>query len=289
MAKHCLMIMPFIAAGTIANAQSTSAIKASVSQGSEVYETAQFLVSDNPKFSFDANGKLIMTLGSRTYHQAELPMSNGAAMRVSIADYDQASNQKPVKVSPVGFSTMYSAFQVAVPDGVEAYAPTYDSEKKVFKLDESTRIPTGTVLPVGTGVILKNEGSFYFPYTKKTPSSVSTCLTGSAVIAPVSEFNDGSAAQIYSLANEDDVVAFYRYVPHGTVAGKAFYVLSTSAGAKSITFDFGDILATDIQMPADASATGDNSCYNIAGQRIDPASSDYKGIVIINGKKYLKK
>ena len=83
----------------------------------------------------------------------------------------------------------------------------------------------------------------------------------------------------------------------GTIAaGKAYY--STRADKDTYASSGASASAKGISLPLDVTPTGINSvvaegtnvknqnAYNIAGQRI---GKDYKGLVIINGKKYIRK
>lgn len=66
-------------------------------------------------------------------------------------------------------------------------------------------------------------------------------------------------------------------------AKKGYIVLNGASAAKySICFDEE---ATGIQT-IEAASAANGAIYNLAGQRVDKS---YKGIVIVNGKKYLNK
>jgi hypothetical protein len=82
---------------------------------------------------------------------------------------------------------------------------------------------------------------------------------------------------LYSAANDDSTIP----------ANKPFLIQTPSASPAKIFIMFDDGEATGIESietteKADANAPR----YNIAGQRVD---SNYKGIVVINGKKYIQK
>lgn len=259
----------------MAHADGDVGVKAEVREGSTVKEAAMFQVSKNPTFKV-VDGKLVMTVGDNDANVAELPLKNGAEMHVTVAAYDESQNKKAVAVSSAGYSTLYSAFQVTVPSGVEVYAPAYDAERNVLKMNSETLVAEGTVLPAGTGVVLKNQGIYDFAYSDAEPTAVTSALTGSVVAAPVTDY-DGT---IYSLAKENNVVAFYRYTPSTTVAGKAFLVLDKSQQTKQITFAFDD--AADVHNIVVDETGANGPAYNLAGQQV---GSGYRGIIIQNGKK----
>lgn len=260
----------------LAYADGEAGVKASVRDGATVKETAMFKMSKTVRVSFDNEGNLVMKVGDNDANVAKLPLTNGAEMRITMEDYDEEQNKLPVTVSAANYGTLYSAFQLTVPSGVDVYAPVYDEEKGVLKMNNDTRVAVGAVLPAGTGVILKNQGDYEFAYSDEDPADVSSALTGSVVSAPVSDFN----GTIYSLAKENGVVAFYRYAEPMTVGGKAFLVLPTTQQAKKITFAF-DNTVTNIEESLVPEVVN-TPTYNLAGQMV---GNGYRGIIIQNGKK----
>lgn len=251
-------------------------VKATVREGTTVRESAQFRLSKSPRISFDSDGKVVIKLGDSNTNVAELPMKNGAELHITMQSYDESQNKLAATVSAANYSTLYSAFQLTVPSGVEVYAPEYDAEKNVLKINNETKIDAGTVLPAGTGIVLKNQGNYEFEYSDDTPTDIRSALTGSVVSAPVDDFN----GTIYSLAKENEVVAFYHYVEPMTVAGKAFLVLTNSQQAKKVTFAFDDT-STNIDVAPNAEPIN-GPAYNLVGQQV---GNNYRGIIIQNGKK----
>lgn len=251
-------------------------IKATVCEGTTVRESAQFRLSKTPRISFDSDGKLVMKLGDSNTNVAELPMKNGAELHVTMQDYDESQNKFTANVSSAGYSTLYSAFQLTIPSDVEAYAPEYNAEKNVLKLNDDTKVAEGIILPAGTGIVLKNQGEYDFIYSDTEPAQVKSSLTGSVVSAPVTDFN----GTIYSLAKEDDVVAFYKYAQSMTVAGKAFLVLTNGQQSKKVIFAYDDIVNDIDVISNDEFSNG--PIYNLVGQIV---GKSYRGIIIHNGKK----
>ena len=99
-----------------------------------------------------------------------------------------------------------------------------------------------------------------------------------------------------TLADGGDAPVFAPAAAGTIAAGKAYY--STRADKDTYASSGASASAKGISLPLDVTPTGINSvvaegtnvknqnAYNIAGQRI---GKDYKGLVIINGKKYIRK
>ena len=280
-----LFALSVLCIGT-ANAQ-TDVIKASVVQDGITLETAQFDVSSAPSFTFDGEN-LVMTLGDGTAHIAEMPVKNNGAMSVEFGTSD-SNNKKSVAVTAAGYATFASAFQTVVPSGVNVYAATYAESK--LKLNSATQLAEGTVLPAGTGVILKGSAADYdFVYSSEAASTdaklIANSLVGSVIAVPVTDLTSGTGT-IYSLDKIGDVVAFYRYTPDYTIANKAFFVLP--AGAKIVGFDFDDEptgIESAGQIVRSEELGAMSEIYNLNGVRVNQY---YKGIVIKNGKKFINK
>lgn len=250
-------------------------VKVTVREGTTVRESAQFRLSKTPRISFDSDGKIVMKLGDSNTNVAEMPMKNGAELHVTMQDYDESQNKLAVSVPADDYGTLYSAFQLTLPSGVEVYAPLYDAEKNILKMYGDARLVEGTVLPAATGIVLKNQGTYEFEYSDSEPSNVSSSLTGSVVSALITDF-DGT---IYSLAKDGKTVAFSKYEQPTTVAGKAYLVLNNST-TDQVTLMFEDI-TTNISESL-SGVTGNTPSYNLAGQQV---GGSYHGIIIQNGKK----
>lgn len=254
--------------------------KASVSDASGITETAQFSLSKGVRVSYDSNGKLVMKQAGNGNNVAELPMSPGVRMKLSYSSFNESENSKSLNVDAA--STFSSVFQIVVPEGVDVYAPAYDEQTGAMVVDESKKIAAGTVLPAGTGVIIIHNGEVKLAYSEDIASDVESCLTGSAVATPVSEFG----GNLFTLGNKDGKLSFNKYEQQMTETGKAYFILNDKdAEAPKITLE-GD--ATAITEVESLRPANDNA-YNIAGQRLSQEGRNYKGIVIKNGKKYSNK
>lgn len=190
----------------------------------------------------------------------------------------------PIAISSAERATLYySDKSFIIPKGI--VARTYKIEGNV--LSQSKEYKEGNVLPKGTAVVLEaKEGNYFFEETNKTgdtdPDNVlrgsdnKTMTTGGKVY--------------YVFGKGSNGVGFYWKEPDGKVftteAHKAYlaYSPSTTAHAKSF-------LGFDVALGIEASSAIEkvaisSPIYNLAGQQVD---KDYKGIVIVNGKKYLNR
>lgn len=179
-----------------------------------------------------------------------------------------------VTVGSTGYATYCPiANDVTIPSGVEVY---YADAAGVTDEYISLTKYEGTTLKQGEGVILKTAGTFTFAKT-----TGATAIEGNVLKGAVSDITLKENSS-YLLANEGGN-AVLSLCNAGTLkAGKAY--LPASAGSKAPTLMLVINDATSIE-----SATyrmQNEGAYNLAGQKV---GADYKGIVIMNGKKYLKK
>lgn len=95
------------------------------------------------------------------------------------------------------------------------------------------------------------------------------------------------ASNIYCLANKTtNGVGFYQVATGVTIpANKAYLEINASTSAKYYSIGIGGN-TTGIQVIQQNSVKADGIMYSLSGQRV---GKDYKGIVICNGKKMIKK
>lgn len=96
------------------------------------------------------------------------------------------------------------------------------------------------------------------------------------------------ANNIYCLANKSKGVGFYQVASTVTIpANKAYLEIATSASTSAKYYSIGiGGNTTGIQAIHQNSVKADGIMYSLSGQRV---GKDYKGIVICNGKKMIKK
>ena len=177
----------------------------------------------------------------------------------------------------------YSDRSFIIPEGI--VARTYKIEGNV--LSRSREYKKGDVLPKGTAVVLEaKEGKYIFEETSKigeTDPHNALCGSDSTTIT--------SGGEVYYVFGKgSNGVGFYWKEANGkaftTEAHKAYLVYTPSKTTNAKSF-LGFDVALEIQGPmVRKKITFDGPIYNLAGQRVD---KDYKGIIIVNGKKYLNR
>lgn len=151
----------------------------------------------------------------------------------------------------------------------------------------SKKYVSGDVLPKDIAVVLEaDEGSYTFWMTEKQGEK-----DEKNVLKGTDDNSQTTGGTIYyGFSNGKRGVGFYWRKADGGAfengAHKAYiaYTPSSTAQAKSyLVFD----TATGVRLTAlQESQIEDEPTYNLVGQRV---GKDYKGIVIIRGKKYLRK
>ena len=177
----------------------------------------------------------------------------------------------------------YSDRSFIIPEGI--VARTYKIEGNV--LSRSREYKKGDVLPKGTAVVLEaKEGKYIFEETSKTGETDphnALCGSDSTTIT--------SGGEVYYVFGKgSNGVGFYWKEANGkdftTEAHKDYLVYTPSKTTNAKSF-LGFDVALEIQGPTvREKTTFDGPIYNLAGQRVD---KDYKGIIIVNGKKYLNR
>lgn len=188
-----------------------------------------------------------------------------------------SSSSSSVTIGDAGFATHASAFAVDYSnrgDGLEAYSVSYSSSSK-----ELTYTPINGVVETGKAVILKGKGDYVLEASSETATVKETGL----------ETSNGETkgnGNIYCLANKSKGVGFYQVSSDVTIpANKAYLVIPSTNSAKYYSIGIGGN-TTGIQAIHQNSVKADGIMYSLSGQRV---GKDYKGIVICNGKKMIKK
>lgn len=207
------------------------------------------------------------------------------------ANWTYTTTKAPINVDGKGttyWSTFYASNNRLLPEGVTAYAvkSNNDGRAQLVKVAEG-----GQVIPGCQGYLLStaNENGFCLTPSENAPVEVSTenLLMGSD---EAMTFNDANYTY-YILGKSGENVGFYwQKGTSGTkvnnAAHKAFLRVSTSSGAKFLSFTFGEETTGINGITASDAEQNGTALYNLAGQRV---AKGYKGLVIKNGKKYLVK
>lgn len=199
-----------------------------------------------------------------------------AGTKMGFFGFKYLVNEK-VTITDAGFATHASKFAVDYSnrtDGLEAYSVSYDPSSK-----ELTYKKINGVVAAGKAVILKGKGNYILEASSKTATVTETGL----------ETSDGTkkgATTIYCLANKNNIVGFYQVKSDVTIpANKAYLEINAENSAKYYSIGIGGN-TTGIQAIQQNSVKADGIMYSLSGQRV---GKDYKGIVICDGKKMIKK
>lgn len=244
----------------------------SIDEDGNAIITADFDGSDRTLGFFDQNGGRFRYYG---------PKSNATAVQLY-----KLTTIEPVtvKLNKYGYATMYYGnLALTVPEGVTATTYTEDVE-------ESTTYNAGDAIPAGEAVVLKGEANTEYTFeltTTDVDPNPNNALMGldeaGTTVAPA----DGDY-KFYMLSAKNGKVGFYYGTgcPNGeafqTAAHKAYLAVSVAAGAKEC-YIFGETTGINNIQNAEFA---EGSVYNLNGQRVDKS---YKGVVIVNGKKLIKK
>lgn len=205
-------------------------------------------------------------------------ISNGADVVLhGVRFIPSSSSSSSVTIGDAGFATHASAFAVDYSnrgDGLEAYSVSYSSSSK-----DLTYTKINGVVEAGKAVILKGKGDYVLEASSETATVTETGL----------ETSDGTKAgaeNIYCLANKNNIVGFYRVANTVTIpANKAYLEINESTSAKYYSIGIGGN-TTGIQAIQQNGVMADGIMYSLSGQKV---GENYKGIVICNGKKMIKK
>lgn len=173
-----------------------------------------------------------------------------------------------------GYATYSADYAVNYSElGLTAYTLTVDESKKTVTAKEFTG-----VVPAGGAVLVKGEASKVYTLTPATTEGDATFATDLKTGA-----TKANGTQ-YGFTSKFDTPAFAQVKSGQDIPAKKGYIVLSGASAAKYSICFGDE-ATGIQT-IEAASAANAAMYNLAGQRVDKA---YKGIVIVNGKKYLNK
>ena len=187
-----------------------------------------------------------------------------------------------ITIGESGYATFYytnSAY--VIPQNVVAKAVENISGKTI------NLIPVSGIIPAGCAVILEGEpGVYTFESTSEEGTTVENMLRGTDKKVMITAEN--VECKYYKLSVKNNVVGFYYGADNGAIfenqANKAYLPVpvSQSNGVNCFLFD----AATGIDNMQVAGENADRVIYNLSGQRV---GDSYKGVVIVNGKKVLRK
>lgn len=203
----------------------------------------------------------------------------GSTMKIYGIQYAFESESSSVTITDAGFATHASKFAVDYSnrtDGLEAYAVKYTNGTLTYnKIDG--------IVPANTAVLLKGEAK---EYTLTAAKGEATTVDTDLKVANGEKKGDGN---IYCLANKaSNGVGFYQVSSSVTIPkNKAYLEIGTpvTTPAKYYSIGIGGN-TTGIQTIQQNGVKADGIMYSLSGQKV---GANYKGIVICNGKKMIKK
>lgn len=187
---------------------------------------------------------------------------------------NSAPETETLKTSAGGYATYSADYAVNYSElGLTAYTLTVDETNKTV----TAKAFTG-VVPAGKAVLVKGTPSKAYTLTPATTEGDATFATDLKTGATKA---DGTQ---YGFTSKSGTPAFAQVVSGQEIPAKKGYIVLNSSSAAKYAINF-DGEATGIHT-IEAASAANAAMYNLAGQRVDKA---YKGIVIVNGKKYLNK
>ena len=182
-----------------------------------------------------------------------------------------------ITIGDAGYATMMLPFAASIPDGMKVYTATVNDAKNAVVLTEANSIAANTPYIVsgtaGTYNFYGNASAEDYSYTygalTGTYESTLTVSEGDYIL-----YKNGENVGFYMVGSSVTINQCHAYLPASAVSGSE----------AKLRFVFADD-ATGIKAIA-TEAVENGAIYNLSGQRV---GTDYKGIVIKNGKKYLVK
>lgn len=187
---------------------------------------------------------------------------------------NSAPETETLTTSAGGYATYSADYAVNYSElGLTAYTLTVDETNKTV----TAKAFTG-VVPAGGAVLVKGDASKAYTLTPATTEGDATFATALQTGATKA---DGTQ---YGFTSKSGTPAFAQVVSGQEIPAKKGYIVLNGSSAAKYAINF-DGEATGIHT-IEAASAANAAMYNLAGQRVDKA---YKGIVIVNGKKYLNK
>ena len=196
-----------------------------------------------------------------------------AGTKMGFFGFKYLVNEK-VTITDAGFATFAASYPVDYSaNGLEAYAVKYAEGKLTYN-------KINGIVPAKTPVLLSGEAK---EYTLTAAKGETTTVTTDLKVA---DGKTKGATNIYCLAKKNNGVGFYQVASTVTIpANKAYLEINAPSSAKYYSIGIGGN-TTGIQAIQQNSVKADGIMYSLSGQRV---GKDYKGIVICNGKKMIKK
>ena len=187
-----------------------------------------------------------------------------------------------VTIGESGYATFYyTNSSYVIPEGVEAKAVENISGNIL------TLIPLEGIIPAGYAVILEGEpGEYTFEPTSEEGIAGENMLRGTEETTWITP--EDQTCKYYMLSVKNGEVGFYYGANDGAIfknqAHRAYLPVPVSQTNGAKGFFFNEATGIDNMLATDENAG--HAVYNLSGQLVNDS---YKGVVIINGKKVLRK
>lgn len=234
---------------------------------------------------------------------------------VKFVPTNETASTKSIKLPEQGVMTFSDVHAWTVPAGLKAYIAGGQKNQK----DEAITLALTEVetIPACTGVILEGKGGESYDLTStdcgtamKEDGSKSLVDLNYALRPVISDYSlekteltydatDKKSFHNYILGVKDGKAVFAPTEAGTLAAGKAYYrirrdqdklakaIKENPAAAKAIFFNFGgNGETTGINGIENEAKKNDGIMFNLAGQKVQKS---YKGMVIMNGKKFINK
>ena len=233
-----------------------------------------YLLAEKVSVTFDEGGIALISLDGMD--EKEFVIADGYPVTAEFKNaFRLTANEDPDNLGNF-YSTFYtSEGAYKVPETAKAFIGEVKKGKDIDVL--SLTATADGLIPASEAVILRGEESdiVLMPSCRKDAASTTNMLLGSDELMTLPQNS-------YALSYGQHGLGFYDFSGSVLPANKAYLTLGSSAASSiSFRFSFGD--ATDIDIPVNDNANA--PAYNLQGQQVD---ENYRGIVIINGKKVLK-
>lgn len=152
-------------------------------------------------------------------------------------------------------------------------------------LDGSVTIEKVTKVPAGAAILVKTADNSVTSVNVPIAASAAALSTNLLVAGDGTTAWDGTANTTYYFLKQDQ---FHKATSGTLQSGKAYLAIDTAL-AKDMTISIGgeDGETTNISnLNANGNLNSNATRFNLAGQKV---TESYKGIVIVNGKKYMNK
>lgn len=208
--------------------------------------TASFEVNadSNPTVEF-VDGKAVMTIGDNKV--ASLSMSHGGELVVEWTTTLGEGELNRLTKSPTDkrpFATIYSPFQLVVPEGSDVYAPSFDPNSNLLYL--GNKLAAGAIVPPETALTLHDTSPVDFAFS----AAAATCSPTSALSGTALKIGVPAGETVYTYGvgktgPQTGKFGLFRYTGTTLGAGLCWLQTAKAHGASYIGLMF-DSLPTGV-------------------------------------------